>query len=543
MPRQINYGLADLRGDFFGGLTASGIALPVAMGYGVISGLGPAAGLYGTVAVGIFASIFGGVRGMVYGPQILISLTMAVVVAEYATSLAEAATVGILAGLIQIVFGVLGLGRYASYVPFSLTSGFFTAFGILLIVKQTVLGVGASPSGGGVIDTFRSLPEAIADLNVHAFVLTVICLVIGVLWRGRLLRISPAPFIVLVAGMLIGPLLLKDAPAIGEIPGGLPSLELSAISMEFFLKALQPAFVMALLGSVSTLVAALRLDAITGSQHRPNREMVAQGLGNVAAGSVGGLAGAAGPGTFANAFAGGRSPVAGLIVVAVFLAVILVLAPVAERLPFAVLAAILIVNGWMLIDWRFITHIHRVSRSYALVMLLTCVLVLFVDLVAAIVIGLVVAALTGARRVENLEAQELISVPLLDQSVLGSDFRDEDDPFQARSGLVVFPNRVTVASAREVSRILRPDIRGHHIVIFNMSRTVYIDDSAAVIIGDLIQIAMAQRSRTFIIAGLTDDVSNTLHSMGLLDRVPKENFAADMEEAMQIVRSMLSSQE
>ena len=543
MPRQINYGLADLRGDFFGGLTASGIALPVAMGYGVISGLGPAAGLYGTVAVGIFASIFGGVRGMVYGPQILISLTMAVVVAEYATSLAEAATVGILAGLIQIVFGVLGLGRYASYVPFSLTSGFFTAFGILLIVKQTVLGVGASPSGGGVIDTFRSLPEAIADLNVHAFVLTVICLVIGVLWRGRLLRISPAPFIVLVAGMLIGPLLLKDAPAIGEIPGGLPSLELSAISMEFFLKALQPAFVMALLGSVSTLVAALRLDAITGSQHRPNREMVAQGLGNVAAGSVGGLAGAAGPGTFANAFAGGRSPVAGLIVVAVFLAVILVLAPVAERLPFAVLAAILIVNGWMLIDWRFITHIHRVSRSYALVMLLTCVLVLFVDLVAAIVIGLVVAALTGARRVENLEAQELISVPLLDQSVLGSDFRDEDDPFQARSGLVVFPNRVTVASAREVSRILRPDIRGHHIVIFNMSRTVYIDDSAAVIIGDLIQIAMAQRSRTFIIAGLTDDVSNTLHSMGLLDRVPKENFAADMEEAIQIVRSMLSSQE
>ena len=380
-------------------------------------------------------------------------------------------------------------------------------------------------------------------MNVHAFVLTVICLVIGVLWRGRLLRISPAPFIVLVAGMLIGPLLLKDAPAIGEIPGGLPSLELSAISMEFFLKALQPAFVMALLGSVSTLVAALRLDAITGSQHRPNREMVAQGLGNVAAGSVGGLAGAAGPGTFANAFAGGRSLVAGLIVVAVFLAVILVLAPVAERLPFAVLAAILIVNGWMLIDWRFITHIHRVSRSYALVMLLTCVLVLFVDLVAAIVIGLVVAALTGARRVENLEAQELISVPLLDRSVLGSDFRDEDDPFQARSGLVVFPNRVTVASAREVSRILRPDIRGHHIVIFNMSRTVYIDDSAAVIIGDLIQIAMAQRSRTFIIAGLTDDVSNTLHSMGLLDRVPKENFAADMEEAMQIVRSMLSSQE
>ena len=118
MPRQINYGLADLRGDVFGGLTASGIALPVAMGYGVISGLGAAAGLYGAIAVGIFASIFGGTRGRVYGPNIVFTIPMAVIVAEYSDSLAEAATVGIFAGLIQIVFGVLGLGRYASYIPF-----------------------------------------------------------------------------------------------------------------------------------------------------------------------------------------------------------------------------------------------------------------------------------------------------------------------------------------------------------------------------------------------------------------------------------------
>ena len=543
MPRQINYGLADLRGDVFGGLTATGVALPVAMGYGVISGLGPAAGLYGTIAVGIFASIFGGVRGMVYGPQILITLTMAVVVAEYADSIAEAATIGILAGLLQILFGLLKIGRYVSYIPFSLTSGFFTAFGFLLIIKQSVLAFGASPGGGGVIDTFKALPDAVMDLKVHALALTVVCLALGVLWRGRLLRICPAPFVVLVVGLLIGVLWLKNAPTIGEIPTGFPTPDLSAVSLDFFLNAVQPAFIMALLGSVSTLITALRLDVITGSQHRPNREIVAQGIGNIAAGSIGGLPGSAGSGTFANAFSGGRSPVAGLTVALVVLLVILVLAPVAERIPFAVLAAILMVNGWNIIDWRFITHIHRVSRSYAFVMLLTCALVWFVDLVAAIVIGLVVAGLLAARRVENLEVRELVSVPLLDQAVLGSDFKDEDDPFQARSGLVVFPERVTVASAREVSRIVRPDIRGHQIVVFDMSRTVYADDSAAQIIGELVQIAMAQRSRTFIIAGLTDSVSNTLHSMGLLDRVPKENFAADMEEAMQIVRSMLRAQE
>ena len=543
MPRQINYGLADLRGDVFGGLTASGIALPVAMGYGVISGLGAAAGLYGAIAVGIFASIFGGTRGRVYGPNIVFTISMAVIVAEYSDSLAEAATVGILAGLIQIAFGLLGLGRYASYIPFSLSSGYFTAFGILLMVKQSLLALGASPMRGGVVDTIQALPDAIADLNIHALALTVICLALGLLWRGRLRRLCPAPFVALAAGILIGALWLKNAPTVGEIPMGLPTVELSAVSLDFFLRVLQPAFVMALLGSASTLITALRLDAITGSQNRPNREMIAQGIGNIAAGSIGGLPGSGGSGSFANAYSGGRSPIAGLTVAGMFLAVLLVLGPIAERLPFAVLAAVLIVNAWGIIEWRFVTHIHRVSRGYAVVMVLTCFLVLFVDFVAAIVIGLVVAGLLGARRLENLEAGELISVPVLDRAVLGADFDDDADPFQARTGLVVFPERVTVASGREVSRIVRPDIRGHQIVVFDMSRTVYLDDSASVIIGELVQIAMAQRSRTFIIAGLTDSVANTLHSMGLLDRVPKEHFAVDMEEAMQIVRPMLREQE
>ncbi len=543
MPRQINYGLADLRGDVFGGLTASGIALPVAMGYGVISGLGAAAGLYGAIAVGIFASIVGGTRGRVYGPNIVFTIPMAVIVAEYSDSLAEAATVGILAGLIQIVFGVLGLGRYASYIPFSLSSGYFTAFGILLMVKQSLLALGASPMRGGVVDTIQALPDAIADLNIHALALTVICLALGLLWRGRLRRLCPAPFVALAAGILIGALWLKNAPTVGEIPMGLPTVELSAVSLDFFLRVLQPAFVMALLGSASTLITALRLDAITGSQNRPNREMIAQGIGNIAAGSIGGLPGSGGSGSFANAYSGGRSPIAGLTVAGMFLAVLLVLGPIAERLPFAVLAAVLIVNAWGIIEWRFVTHIHRVSRGYAVVMVLTCFLVLFVDFVAAIVIGLVVAGLLGARRLENLEAGELISVPVLDRAVLGADFDDDADPFQARTGLVVFPERVTVASGREVSRIVRPDIRGHQIVVFDMSRTVYLDDSASVIIGELVQIAMAQRSRTFIIAGLTDSVANTLHSMGLLDRVPNEHFAVDMEEAMQIVRPMLREQE
>lgn len=538
MPRRVSYGLNDLRGDVLGGIAAGGVVLPVAIGYGVLSGLSPVAGLYGAAAVGIFASLFGGTRGLVYGPNI--TVTMGVVVAEYADSLAEAATIGILAGLIQIVFGLLGLGRYASYIPASLTSGFFTAFGTLVIVKQSILALGGAPPKGSVINNIMSWPEAVMNVNFDALALTAVCIGLSLLWRGRLLRLSPAPFVVLVVGVLAGMLLFRDAPTVGEIPSGLPALQLSAISLEFFLRALQPAFIMALLGSITTFLLALRVDSITGTQHKPNREMFAQGMGNVAAGLTGGLAGSIAPGSLVNALSGGRSPVAGLTVAGIILATILFLGPVAERIPFAVLAAILIVTGWTLIDWRFIKRIHRISRSYAIVMLLTCGLVLFVDLATAIVIGLVVAALSGSRRLEGLETAALVSVPLLDRAVLeDEDWDEEADPFQARTGLVVFPDRVTVASARELSRILRPDIRGHQFSIFDMSRTVYIDDSAAVIISELTGIVMARRSRTIIIAGMNPDVSDTLHSMGLLDRVSTGNFAADMEEAKQIIRPML----
>ncbi len=540
IPRRVSYGLNDLRGDVLGGLTASGLTLPAAMGFGVLSGLGPVAGLYGAVAVGIFASLFGGTRGFVYGPNTAVTVIMGVVVAEYADNLAQAATIGILAGLIQIVFGLLGLGRYASYIPTSLTSGFFAAFGVLIMAKQIIPALGGTPPTGDIINSIVAWPEAVRGANLEALALTAICVAVALLWRGRLLRFSPALFVALVAGIVAGWLLFRDAPAVGEIPSGLPALQLSAISLDFFLHALQPAFIMALLASLSTFIIALRVDAITGTQHKPNREMLAQGLGNMAAGFTGGMPGSFGAGTLSNALSGGRSPVAGLTVAGIILAVILFLGPVAERIPFAVLAAILIVTGWNFIDWRFIRRIHRVSRSFAIVMLLTFVLALLVDFATAIVIGLVVAALTGSRRLEGLEASAVVSVPLLDSAVLEESDWDEDaDPFQARTGLVVFPDRVTVASSRELSRILRLDIRGHQYSIFDMSRTVYMDDSAAAMMGDLVGVAMARQSRTIVIAGMNPTVLATVRSMGVLDRVPAENLAADVEEAKRIIRPLL----
>ena len=236
IPRRVNYGLSDLRGDVLGGVTTGGIILPVAMGYGVLSGLGAAAGLYGAVAVGIFASVFGGTRGIVYGPNIPVAVAMSVVVAEYADSLTQAATIGILAGLIQMIFGLLGLGRYASYIPSSLISGFFAAFGTLIIVKQVFFALGGSPPPGSIIENITTWPEAVRSVNFEALALTAICIGVLLLWRGRLLRFSPAPFVALVVGIVCRVAVpygcthrRRDSPrpaqssAVGHIAGFLPA--------------------------------------------------------------------------------------------------------------------------------------------------------------------------------------------------------------------------------------------------------------------------------------------------------------------------------
>ena len=407
LPRRIDYGLSDLRGDVFGGLTAGGIVLSVAIGLGVVSGLGATAGLHGALAVCLFVALFGGTRGMIGGPNITVTVVTAVVVADYADSIAQAATIGILAGLIQIGFSLLRLGRYGSFVPASLLSGFLAAIGILVIFKQIIPALGGDPETGGIIDAVVSWPDAIRTVNLEALALAVICLALAMLWRGRLRRLAPSFFVALAVSILAGVLLFPSAPTVGEVPSGLPSLQLSAISLEFFLRALQPAYIMALLGSIATVLLALRLDTITGYQHKPNQEMLAQGIGNIAAGLVGGMPGAMAQGSLLNTLSGGRTRVAGFVVVVLILATLLFLGPVVERIPHAVLAAILILVGWNLIDWRSITCIHRMPRTYAIVLLMTCFLVLFVDTFLAFLSGLVMAVLFSYRRQEGWRCPSL----------------------------------------------------------------------------------------------------------------------------------------
>ena len=536
----MTYNLQTLRGDLFGGITAAVVGLPVALAFGVASGLGALAGIYGAIAVGFFATVFGGTRSQISGPTGPMAVAMAVIVTTHADTLAEAFTIVIMAGLLQILLGVMRIGRFVAFTPYSVISGFMSGIGIIIMLLQTLPFLGATGATGGPVGVVRALPNAMSNVNFSALAIAAVTLAVGVLWPRQLRRYLPPTLAALVAGTLLGVLWLTNTPVIGEVPTGLPQIELPVLSLSLLVRAIEPALILALLGSIDSLLTSLIADAMTRTRHDPNRELVGQGIGNVVAGLIGGLPGAGATlGTVVNIRAGGQTQVSGALRAAILLALVLGLGKYVEAIPHAVLAGILMKVGWDIIDWRFIKRIHRVQREHLLVMLITLALTVFVDLVTAVAIGLIAAGMAGARQFERLELDRVISVPLLDQSFLARKKSEEEtDEFSARVGLVALRGSFSVASSNKLITTISVDIRDHEVVILDFSDTVYVDDSAALVVEQMIDSAIAEDTEC-IIMGLTGPPAATLRALNVLHRVPAAHFVKSLDEAKEIAQRLL----
>ncbi len=546
MLSRINYDLKTLRGDVFGGVTAAVVGLPVALAFGVASGLGAVAGIYGAIAVGFFAAVFGGTRSQISGPTGPMAVAMAVVVATHADSLPGAFTIVIMAGLIQILLGVLRVGRFVAYTPYSVISGFMSGIGIIIILLQTLPFLGASIAEGGPLGAVRAWPDVITDVNFSALAIAAVTLGVGVFWPAQLKKFLPATLAALVAGTLLGLLWLTNTPTIGEVPTGLPSWKLPDLAVGVLAGAVQPALIIALLGSIDSLLTSLVADSMTRTRHNPDRELAGQGIGNVIAGFIGGLPGAgATMGTVVNIRAGGRTQVSGVLRAAILLGLVLGLGRYVESIPHAALAGILMKVGWDIIDWRFITRIHRVQREHLFVMFITLGLTVFLDLVTAVAIGLIAAAMASAKQFERLELDSVVSVPLLDRSFLASKEQadaEQTSDFSARVGLVALRGSFSVASANKLINTISVDIRDHEVVILDFSDTVYMDDSAALVVEQLIDSAMAEDTGCIVMA-LEGRPAVTLRALNVLRRVPEDQFVKTLDEARDIARRMLGLNE
>ncbi len=551
--------LQGLRGDVFGGLTAAVVALPLSLAFGVASGLGAIEGLYAAVVVGMLAALLGGSRTQISGPTAPLSVAMAVVFVDYADGdLAKALAIVVMAGIIQVLLGALRLGSFVAYTPYAVVSGFTSAVGLIIIVVQVLPFFGSEVALGGALKSLRSWPDAVANVDAGALTLGLVTLAVCIFWPGRLQKFLPPSVAALIIGTLVAVLWLSDAPNIGEVPTGLPDIHTPEFPFGDLGSALPAAVTLALLGSINSLLTARVADSLTRQSHDPNRELMGVGVANVVVAFVGGVPGAGATScTVANVRAGGRSRVSGVLCATILAGLVLGLGRYVGSIPHAVLAGILIKVGFDIIDWRYLAHIHRVPRENVVVLALTLGLSIISDLVIAVAVGLVVAALTGARQVERLELDKVISTPLLDMTFLADPEADEDDddpfaglsldldddddndPFAARCGLLSLRGSFTAASSTRLFKVINHDMAEHEVVIFDFTDTLHIDDSAALAIGQLADTARDADTQC-IVMGMSGMAGTSLHALNVLREIPDENFVENLDEARIVARRLLN---
>lgn len=405
------YDIKNLKGDLTGGLVAGVVALPLALAFGVQSGLGAIAGLYGAIAVGIFAAIFGGTATQASGPtgpMTVVSAALVIAAIEITGSLEAAMPIIVvtflLGGIFQIVFGFLNIASYVKYFPYPVVSGFMSGVGLIIIILQLFPFAGlASEKSTWLV--MQDLPRLFTDFNWQALALGGLTVLIYYLFP-LITKAIPSALVALVGASIVSFFLKWDVPIIGDIPSGLPSLKLDGIlniDSSAYGLILEFAAVLAVLGSIDSLLTSVIADNMTKTKHNSNRELIGQGIGNAIAAVFGGIPGAgATKGTVVNINSGGRTRVSGTIHGLVLLAVLLGLGTLAGYIPLSVLAGLLIPIGFKIIDTKGLKHLLRVPKADAVVLVLVLLMTTFGSLIQAVGIGLLLASLLFMKRSSDI---------------------------------------------------------------------------------------------------------------------------------------------
>lgn len=542
---RLHWNLADmefrtLRGDVFGGVTAAVVALPLSLAFGVASGLGPIAGMYGAVAVGFLASVLGGTPAQVSGPTGPMTVVMASVVALYAQDLSTAFTIVCLGGAFQVVFGMLGVGRFVSYTPYSVISGFMSGIGAIIILLQLLPFLGAAAVTGGPLDALQALAGMANGVNLDALGTGAVVLAIMVFWPKKLGVYLPAPLAALAAGTALCSFVFPTAPVIGEVPVGMPTLQIPHVALDSITEIIQPAFVLALLGSIDSLLTSLVADSVTRTHHNSDRELMGQGIGNIAAGMLGALPGAgATMRTLVNIRAGGRTPVSGALHACILLSLLLGLAPLVSFIPHAALAGILIKVGWDIIDWGYLKRIRRAPRDKVIVMLVTLGLTVFVDLITAVAIGLIVAGFATARWMEQEELKGVTAVAISEDASLTEAEHKLLEHYTDQILFIEMRGRFSYASARELVKRLGSMAGKYRVIILDFSAAAHIDTSAAMAIREVVDAAVSGHA-VCVAAGLAGVAEKTLDDLGVLEGLDAGNRVPDKAQAIERAVAMLA---
>ncbi|MEM6598864.1 MAG: SulP family inorganic anion transporter [Cyanobacteria bacterium P01_D01_bin.36] len=537
--------LRNVRGDIFGGLTAAIVALPLALAFGVSSGAGAEAGLYGAVAIGFFAALFGGTPSQISGPTGPMTVVMATVFAGLKAKYPEmglelAFTVVMLGGIFQIGFGLLRLGEYITLMPYTVISGFMSGIGVIIFSLQLAPLFGQEGSAS-VVDSLRAFPGVISDPNVSALALGLLTLAIVFGMPARLNRILPAPLVALVVGTIMSLTLSSgDVPRIGDIPDGLPSLHWPRLESTAIKDMLGYGLVLATLGSIDSLLTSLVADNITRTQHDSDRELIGQGLGNILSGFVGGLPGAgATMRTVINVKSGGETPLSGMVHACLLAAVLLGAGPLTEQIPKAVLAGILIKVGIDIIDWSFLRRAHKVSLKAAGLMYGVLFLTVFVDLITAVAAGAFVANLLTVKKMTDEQRQHVQAITTPTDESLSDEERQLLQSIQGRVLLFRLTGPMSFGAAKTISQRMTI-VNKYEALILDLAEVPRLGVTASLAVENMVREACDRHLAVFIV-GAQGKVRERLSALHVFDGLPPENLLASRLQALQQATDQLNS--
>ncbi len=530
------YSLSNLRGDLFGGLTAGVVALPLALAFGVASGAGAIAGLYGAIAVGFFAALLGGTPTQVSGPTGPMTVIMAAAVVAFPGDIHSVLSVVLIAGLLQIVFGLVKLGGFVRYIPYPVISGFMSGIGVIIILLQLHPLLGGESVGSPLV-ALMELPKAIAGANMHSLLLAGLTMLIVFITPARITRALPSPLIALLSISLLATVLSFPVQDIGEIPSGLPGFMFPSFSAELLPRIFAMAIALSVLGAMDSLLTSIVADSMTRERHDSNRELIGQGVGNMASALIGGLPGAgATMRTVINIKAGGSTRLSGMTHSVFLLAVLLGLGKYTAHIPMAVLAGILIKVGVDILDYRMLKVLHRAPREDMIVMLVVFGITVFVDLIVAVTIGVALAALLLTYRMAQQTQINVSEVPPAEwQRDLGKDLQEQSDyRIRAISVRGAFFFGTTTRMQSKINRLI-----GAQVVIINCLHVPFMDISAAFALSEMVDKLKAAGIKPILVIAEGVGIDRLLSGLGCSDIFGSDGIQVDFNTSVQLARDYL----
>ncbi len=603
---------SNFRGNLFGGITAGIVALPLALAFGVQSGLGPDAGLYGAIFIGFFASLFGGTNTQISGPTAPMTAVSMVLIAgiiaanngDVEQALPYILLVFLMAGLMQILLGITGVGKYIKYIPYPVVSGFMTAIGVIILITQLLPVLGyyteedtafietfkpkaeevmmskilqdeagegilvledfketitrseqiseeeilreakilAKAENSGVAGAIKALPRAISSINWLEFILA--SLTIFIIYGFKRITTKVPSTLVALLVVSVGAYLLKlDYQPIDQIPGGFPIPNLDMFS-QFQFGQISPyvftALTLAFLGSIDSLLTSVVADNMTKTKHNPNRELMGQGIGNSVAAIFGGIPGAGATiRTVVNIKSGGTTRLSGMIAAVLLLVILLALGPVASQIPAAVLAGILITVGIGVMDYKGLKAIPKMQKAEVTIMIVVLLLSVFWNLVYAVGIGLVLAAIIFMKKIGDLTADQSKVVPLKIADELSMAWSDEMN-FPEKLKEEVFIKRLEgplffgyTSDFQQLANQI-PDTATH--VIIRMGKTPYIDQSGLYAMEEVLM-NISKKGIKPIFEDLQAQPRVMMEKIDIIpDLVPKEMIFNDFNSALKYIK-------